>query len=56
MFDYLGGRFGNTGANSPHGGYESHSIMTAGGAASDNTAHLKGKLSSLNETIRQLQE
>jgi hypothetical protein len=35
------------------GGYDGMS-STLGGA--DNTAHLKGKLSNLNETVRHLQE
>lgn len=44
---------------SPRGGYDSQSLVSgnpgvAGGA--DNTAHLKGKLNNLNDTIRQLQE
>ena len=31
-------------------------LMDNASTAGDNTAHLKGKLSNLNETVRQLQE
>ena len=45
------GRFG--GNTSPRGGFDSQSLMSNGaGGSSDNTAHLKGKLNSLNDTIR----
>ena len=53
----LGQRFG--GQSSPRGGLESQSLMSAvngPSGGSDNTAHLKGKLNNLNDTIRQLQE
>ena len=37
---------------SPRGAFDQQSMLSG----NDNTAHLKGKLSNLNETIRQLQE
>lgn len=44
----------NMATSSPRGvgGFDQQSMLSG----SDNTAHLKGKLSNLNETIRQLQE
>lgn len=42
--------------SSPRGGFDNQSLSNHNGGGSDNTAHLKGKLSSLNDTIRQLQE
>ena len=59
--DDKGNRFG--GPISPKnasGGFDAqsmHSSPAVGGqGGSDNTAHLKGKLNNLNDTVRQLQE
>lgn len=50
----LNNRFGtmNINGGSPRGAFDQQSMVSG----SDNTAHLKGKLANLNETIRQLQE
>ena len=55
MYLGLGQRFGGGNA-SPRGGYDNQSQVSAGNGGGDNTAHLKGKLNNLNDTIRQLQE
>jgi hypothetical protein len=50
-----GQRFGQ---GSPRGGaFDNQSILSSPAiGGSDNTAHLKGKLNNLNDTVRQLQE
>eukprot|EP00347_Sterkiella_histriomuscorum_P017846 403347749 len=52
----LANRFGtlNVGGSPRGGAFDQQSMMS--GMGGDNTAHLKGKLGNLNETIRQLQE
>jgi len=60
-YNLLGNRFG--GQASPRGGaggFDAQSLLSSpavgGQGGSDNTAHLKGKLNNLNDTVRQLQE